>query len=174
MFDKFKLIGAVCLSVFLSACTISASQIENLYGTAAPETPQNYYWQGSYGDDKYQLIAIEVPNGTLFADRIGNSLYFDGWSITAIVGFGEFPGEMEMEESEPGSFEPNAQNSLNLKNDCQEWQESQSGKGLIYTQMCGNSPAITNRIEVNSSGEIVQIKQHLAPSNKRFTLTKLY
>ena len=57
---------------------------------------QNYYWDISYDNLNYRVIAIQMPNGTLFADKFGNSLFFDGWSIDLIVGFGDFEGEHDI------------------------------------------------------------------------------
>ena len=41
-------------------------------------------WNVNY-DINYTVISVLLPNGT-FADKLGNSIYFDGWSIQSIVG----------------------------------------------------------------------------------------
>ena len=95
----------IVISIILCACTITSSQLEGFFEADTITDSQNYIWNVNYDDVNYPVISIALPNGTLFADKIGNSIYFDGWSIQSVVGFGDFTGELEFQEIEIGQFE---------------------------------------------------------------------
>lgn len=169
---KLHLAFIVGLTLIVSACSVSSSQFESFTNPDQKPRLQNYYWDVTYDNLNYQLIAIEMPNGTLFADKLSNSLFFDGWSINSIVGFGDFDGEYEIQETDAGSLEFNDEKSFILGNSCEEWSETRSDTGLIYTQSCGAEQKFINRLVVNAGGEVIQIQQFLEPFNKLMTLTK--
>lgn len=170
--SKFPLAFIVILALIVSACSVSSSQFEGFSNPDQQPRLQNYYWDVTYDNLNYRLIAIEMPNGTLFADKFGNSLFFDGWLIHSIVGFGDFDGEYEIQETDVGSLEFNDEKSFILGNSCDEWVETRSDTGLIYTQACGNEDKFINRLVVNAGGEVTQIQQFLEPFNKLMTLKK--
>lgn len=170
--SKFPLAFIVIFTLIVSACSVSSSQFESFSSNDEQPKMQNYYWLATYDNLRYRLIAIEMPNGTLFADKFGNSLFFDGWSINSIVGFGDFDGEFDLQETDVGSFEFNTDNSYVLGNSCGEWKKTSVDNGLIYTQSCGNEETFTNSLVINAAGEVTQIQQFLEPFNKLMTLTK--
>ena len=87
MNTTYNFLKIIILLLTFNACTVSSSQFERFYSPEQVVNPQDFYWDVTYDNLKYRLIAIELPNGTLFADKLGNSLFFDGWSIKSIVGF---------------------------------------------------------------------------------------
>ena len=105
--QSLYLVFIVAISFLNFSCSVSSSQIGAFtYSNPQPKM-QNYYWAANYDNLNYRLIAMELPNGTLFADKFGNSLFFDGWSIETIVGFGDFEGEYNIQGDEVGSIEFN-------------------------------------------------------------------
>ena len=68
----------IAISFLNFSCSVSSSQL-GAFTSADPKPKiQQYYWDATYDKLNYRLIAIELPNGTLFADKFGNSLFFDG------------------------------------------------------------------------------------------------
>ena len=132
---------------------------------------QNFYWDVTYDKLNYRLIAIDLPNGTLFSDKFGNSLFFDGWSIDSIVGFGDFDGEYNLIEEDIGLLRFDAENTYKLKPSCDEWTDTKLKDIIIYTQSCDNIKFI-NKIFVNQNDEITQIEQLIEPYDKVMTLKK--
>lgn len=169
---RLHLAFIVTLTFIVTACSVSSKQLKRFGSSDEQPKLQNYYWDVTYDRLSYRLIAIEMPNGTLFADKLGNSLFFDGWSINSIVGFGDFDGEYEIEETDIGSLEFNDEKSFIFGNSCGEWNEIRSDNGLIYKQPCGTPEKFVNRIYVNTNGEVTQIQQFLEPFNKLMTLKK--
>ena len=172
MNSTYYFLKIIFIFLTVNACTVSASQFERFYSPEKVVNTQGFFWNATYDNLNYRLIAIEMPNGTLFADKFGNSLFFDGWSIHSIVGFGDFDGEYEFQETDIGRLEFNNENSFILGNSCGEWREDRSDNGLIYTQSCGTKEKFINKIVVDSGGEVMQIQQFLEPFNKLMTLKK--
>lgn len=167
------LVLIILLSFLTHACSVSSSQFESFTSSEKRSQMENYYWKVTYDGLNYKLIAIEVPNGTLFADKFGNSFFFDGWNISSIVGFGDFEGEYDFTGDEVGQIELNDENSFLLQNSCGEWRETYENNGLIFEQACGkNKQKFFNKIYVNGSGEIVHIQQYLEPFNKLLNIKK--
>jgi len=170
--QSLYLVFIVAISFLNFSCSVSSSQI----GAFSSSNPQpkmlNYYWDATYDNLNYRLIAMELPNGTLFADKFGNSLFFDGWSIVSIVGFGDFDGEYDIQGDEVGSVELNDEDAYTSPKNCGEWGEGPQDKNIIYKQSCGNQVKYINKIIVNEDDEIIEIQQYIEPLNKLMTLKK--
>ena len=164
------------LIIFVShlslACSISSSQFENFLQPDAQPKMQDYYWDISYDNLNYRVIAIQMPNGTLFADKFGNSLFFDGWSIDSIVGFGDFEGEYDIYGDEIGTAELNDENSFAVIKNCDDW-TLRSKNVQIFEQSCGLNNKFMNKIFVNENEEVIQINQYIEPFNKLMVIKKL-
>ena len=162
----------IAISFLNISCSVSSSQLE-AFSSSSPDTRvQNFYWDVTYDNIKYKLIAIELPNGTLFSDKFGNSLFFDGWSIESIVGFGNFEGEFDIQGDEIGSVEFSDEDAFTIQKNCGEWEEKFQEGFLIFEQPCVNKVKFINKIIVNDADEIIEIKQFIEPSNKPMVLKK--
>ena len=162
----------ITLSFLNFSCSVSSSQL-GAFTSANPQPKmQQYYWDATYDKLNYRLIAIELPNGTLFADKFGNSLLFDGWTIESIVGFGDFDGEYDVQSDEVGSVKFNDEDAFIISKNCGEWGEGPQDKNLIYKQSCGTQVKYINKIIVNEDDEIIEIQQYIEPLNKLMTLKK--
>ena len=162
----------IAISFLNFSCSVSSSQLGAFTSNNTQPKMLNYYWDVTYDDLIYRLIAIELPNGTLFADKFGNSLFFDGWSIESIVGFGDFDGEYDIQGDEVGSIKFNDKDAFIIQKNCGEWEESFQDKFLIFKQSCGNMGKYINKIVVNDADEIIEIQQYIEPLKKLMILKK--
>ena len=158
-----------CLNL---SCSVSSSQFGAFTSISPKPNMQNYYWNVTYDNLNYKLIAIDLPNGTLFADKFGNSLFFDGWAIDSIVGFGDFDGEYDIQGDEIGAVEINDEDAYIIQKNCGEWNGFIQDKNIIYQQLCGIKDKFTNKIIVNEAQEIIEIKQFIEPFGKVMILKK--
>ena len=166
----FHSLQVFATSIILCACTITSSQLERFSKSDTVEDSQNYFWNVNYDDVNYTVISVVLPNGTLFADKIGNSIYFDGWSIQSVIGFGDFTGELEFQELEIGQFELSYEKTLS-GSECSKWKETQLNNQKVFSQTCDGD--FHNKITINKLGEINKIEQFLMPYKKKITLTKI-
>ena len=162
----------IAISFLNFSCSVSSSQLGAFTSPNPQPKIQQYYWDATYDKLNYRLIAIELPNGTLFADKFGNSLFFDGWSIESIVGFGDFDGEYDVQGDEVGSVKLNYEDAYIIPKNCGEWEEGLQDKNLIYKQSCEAQFEYFNKIIVNEFDEIIEIQQYIEPLNKLMTLKK--
>ena len=170
--QSLYLVFIVAISFLNFSCSVSSSQIGAFtYSNPQPKM-QNYYWDANYDNLNYRLIAMELPNGTLFADKFGNSLFFDGWSIVSIVGFGDFEGEYDIQGDEVGSVELNDEDAYSIQKNCGEWEENLQDNFLIFKQSCVSEVRYINKIIVNDADEIIAIHQYIEPQNKLMVLKK--
>ena len=166
------LVFTIAISFLSISCSVSSNQLEGFTSSYPQPEMQNFYWDVTYDNLNYKLLAIELPNGTLFADKFGNSLFFDGWSIETVVGFGDFEGEYDLQGNEVGSIELNDEDAYNVQKNCDEWAENFQDNFLIFTQSCGNKARYINKIVVNDADEIIEIQQNIEPLNKLMILKK--
>ena len=162
----------IAISFINISCSISSSQLGAFSSSNPQPKMQNFYWDVKYDNLNYKLIAMELPNGTLFADKFGNSLFFDGWSIESIVGFGDFEGEYNIQGDEVGSVELNDEDAYSIQKNCGEWEENLQDNFLIFKQSCKNEVRYINKIIVNDADEITEIQQYIEPLNKLMILKK--
>ena len=162
----------IIISFLNLSCSVSSSQLGSFTSSNPQPKMQNFYWDVIYDDLNYKLIAIKLPNGTLFADKFGNSLFFDGWSINTIVGFGDFEGEYDVQGDEVGSIELNDEDAYIIQKNCDEWEENLQDDFLIFTQSCGSKVKYINKIVVNDADEIIEMQQNIEPLNKLMILKK--
>lgn len=162
----------IAISFLNISCSVSSSQLGAFTSTDPKPKMQNFYWDASYDKLNYRLIAIELPNGTLFADKFGNSLLFDGWTIESIVGFGDFDGEYDIQGDEVGSVELNDEDAFSIQKNCGEWEENLQDNFFIFKQSCLSEVRYINKIIVNDADEIIEIQQYIEPQNKLMILKK--
>lgn len=162
----------IAISFLITSCSVSSSQLGRFTSSDPMPKMENFYWDVSYDNLNYQLIAIELPNGTLFADKFGNSLFFDGWTIETIVGFGDFEGEYDVQGDEIGSVKFIDEDASIIQKNCGNWDENFQGNFLVYKQSCVNKVKYINKIFVNDVNEIIEIQQYIENTNKFMTLRK--
>lgn len=170
--QSIYLVFIVAISLLNFSCSVSSSQLGTFTSSNPQPKMQNFYWDVKYDNLNYKLIAIELPNGTLFADKFGNSLFFDGWSIESIIGFGDFEGEYDIQGDEVGSVELNDEDAYSIEKNCGEWEENFQDNFLIFKQSCVNEVRYFNKITVNDADEIIEIQQYIEPLNKLMILKK--
>ena len=170
--QSLYLVFIVAISFLNFSCAVSSNQLEAFTSSNPQPKMQNFYWDVKYDNLNYKLIAIELPNGTLFADKFGNSLFFDGWSIVSIVGFGDFEGEYDIQGEEVGYVELNDEDAYSIQNNCGEWKENLQDNFLIFKQSCVSEVRYINKIIVNNADEIIEIQQYIEPQNKLMVLKK--
>lgn len=160
------------ISLILCSCTISSNQLESFFVSDQVSEGNDYFWTVNYDNVNYSLISVKLPTGTLFADKEGNSIYFDGWSIQSIVGFDDFGGEFEFHETEIGKFELNFEKILS-ETECSAWAVTQLSDQKVFSQTCGSNESFINKLTINTLGEIIKIEQYLMPYKKKITLSKI-
>ena len=87
------LLRVFCASLLLSmlsGCVVQSSQLSALVGLIKKPTVDvsENSWSVRYADYEAIVYAITVPEGTLFSNKAGDQILFDGWSIRQVKGMG--------------------------------------------------------------------------------------
>jgi hypothetical protein len=162
-------------TVFLSACELKSDQLSNLIGSNQKEQNlNNYYWDLIVGDKTYKLLAVSIPENTIFADNDGRSVVFDGWKISKITGFETIADtDIQLNESAPGDkneYQVIVGTTASVRYSCDPWAQVNSAQGKVYSQTCSHKNV--NEIEIDTSGNILKIEQFIPFTNKYWTLKK--
>ena len=123
------------LASLLSGCTVRFNQLEMLTSAfiKKPDELAPYRWRATLGDYTAEVLAVEIPGGTLFVNNNDDLIRFDGWLITAVNGLGVTSRELLIEgETGKRQFSDGAR-KLGM-HQCGEWRQVASVVGFTHEQ----------------------------------------
>jgi len=162
-----------CLALF-SGCSVQSSQLSSLMGlfkTPAAELSLNS-WSVKYVNYEAIVYPVTMPQGTLFSNKAGDQVLFDGWSVRRVSGLG-LRGQ-EYQNSDIGDERTFMRGSRTLAvHNCDKWQQKQQSGKKQFSQYCEDLREYTNSIIVAEDGSISVIRQVVDDRYNALTLTKL-
>ena len=164
----------VCIVILLESCVLNSSQLEALkriYQNA--NSDENIFaWSLKYRDYNAVVYAIENNSKTLFANRDGDLVIFDGWTITAVKGMGKYRLDLKIvDELSERTF---ISSGLSFsKHYCNSWMKTDFQDTLSWLQNCTFIAKYQNMILVNEDGTISGISQIVDTKHSPLKLTKL-
>lgn len=171
IFSEFlvKFIMMSLLGLSLAACGVRSKQVELF--TPPPDVPADlrpFSWIYQDGNFSHDVLAVQLPTGgTLFGDKLGGAVMFDGWHINSVRRLGLVRDEMIISEE-------NNRRRFVLGNDerevaCDAWEQPQPRQ---YERRCdGRTYA---RITLDPSGAVIRIEQYMPQTQRFVSLTKKY
>ncbi|XXK45494.1 hypothetical protein ACMAY4_02890 [Porticoccaceae bacterium nBUS_17] len=162
-----------CLALF-SGCSVQSSQLSSLMGlfkTPDAELSLNS-WSVKYANYEAIVYPVTMPKGTLFSNKAGDQVLFDGWSVRRVSGLG-LRGQ-EYQNSDIGDERTFMRGSRTLAvHNCDKWQQKQQSGKKQFSQYCEDIRQYTNSIIVAEDGSISVIRQVVDDRYNALTLTKL-
>ena len=78
-----------CLLMF-SGCTLQSSQLSAVMGLLKPQDTELSLnsWSVKYANYEALVYPVTLPEGTLFSNKAGDQVFFDGWSVRRVSGLG--------------------------------------------------------------------------------------
>ena len=117
-----------CLALF-SGCSVQSSQLSavmGLFKTPAVELSLNS-WSVKYANYEAIVYPVTMPQGTLFSNKAGDEVLFDGWSVRRVSGLG-LRGQ-EYQNSDIGDERTFMRGSRTLAvHHCDKWQQKQQSE----------------------------------------------
>ena len=163
----------VCLVLF-SGCSVQSSQLSSLMGlfkTPDADVSLNS-WSVKYANYEAIVYPVTMPQGTLFSNKAGDQVLFDGWSVRRVSGLG-LRGQ-EYQNSDIGDERTFMRGSRTLAvHNCDKWQQKQQSGKKQFSQYCEDVREYTNSIIVAEDGSISVIRQVVDDRYNALTLTKL-
>ena len=162
-----------CLLVF-SGCSVQSSQLSSLMGLfKTPDADLSLNsWSVKYANYEAIVYPVTMPQGTLFSNKAGDQVLFDGWSVRRVSGLGLRGQEYQNSDIEDERTFMRGSRTLAVHN-CDKWQQKQQSGKKQFSQYCEDVREYTNSIIVSEDGSISAIRQVVDDRYNALTLTKL-
>ena len=162
------------LLVLLSGCVIQSSQLSALTGLfkSPPVDLSANSWSVRYADHEAIVYAITVPEGTLFSNKAGDQILFDGWSIRQVRGMGRRGLDYQNTDNSNQRTFMRGNRKVAIHS-CMAWQQQEQSGMIRFSQQCGDIEPYVNSILVAKDGSIALIHQVVDDRYTAMTLTKL-
>ena len=169
-----RILSLIACLVLFSGCSVQSSQLSSLMGlfkTPAKDMSLNS-WSVKYANYEAIVYPVTMPQGTLFSNKAGDQVLFDGWSVRRVSGLG-LRGQ-EYQNSDIGDERTFMRGSRTLAvHHCDKWQQKQQSGKKQFSQYCEDVKAYSNSILVAEDGSISVIRQVVDDRYNALTLTKL-
>ena len=169
-----RMLSLIACLVLFSGCSVQSSQLSSLMGlfkTPDADVSLNS-WSVKYANYEAIVYPVTMPQGTLFSNKAGDQVLFDGWSVRRVNGLG-LRGQ-EYQNSDIGDERTFMRGSRTLAvHNCDKWQQKQQSGKKQFSQYCEDVREYTNSIIVSEDGSISAIRQVVDDRYNALTLTKL-
>ena len=160
--------------ILLSGCSVQSSQLSGLVGLIKKPSLDlsANSWLVRYSGYESVVYAVSTSEGTLFSNKAGDKVLFDGWMVRKVSGFGRRGLDIKIDElDDVRTFKQGARTLASHR--CQEWQREMSSGMVSLSQSCGDRLDYSNSILVLEDGSISVIRQIVDERYTALTLTKL-
>ena len=168
-----KLISLMML-ILVPGCSVQSSQLGSLVSLIKEPSLDlsANSWLVRYSDYESVVYAVSTSEGTLFSNKTGDKVLFDGWTIREVSGMGRRGLDIKIDGL--GDIRTFKQGTRTLgSHRCQEWQRETSSGMVSLSQNCGDLRDYSNSILVLEDGSISVIRQIVDERYTALTLTKL-
>ena len=162
-----------CLLMF-SGCTLQSSQLSAVMGLLKPQDTELSLnsWSVKYENYEAMVYPVTLPEGTLFSNKAGDQVFFDGWSVRRVSGLG-LRGQ-EYQNSDVADERTFIRGNRTLAvHKCDQWKKKQQSGKKQFSQSCKDVKIYSNIILVEEDGSIGVIRQVVDDRYNALTLTKL-
>jgi hypothetical protein len=162
-----------CLLMF-SGCSLQSSQLSAVMGLLKPQDTELSLnsWSVKYANYEALVYPVTLPEGTLFSNKAGDQVFFDGWSVRRVSGLG-LRGQ-EYQNSDVADERTFIRGNRTLAvHKCDQWKKKQQSGKKQFSQSCKDVKIYSNIILVEEDGSIGVIRQVVDDRYNALTLTKL-
>ena len=162
-----------CLLMF-SGCTLQSSQLSAVMGLLKPQDTELSLnsWSVKYANYEALVYPVTLPEGTLFSNKAGDQVFFDGWSVRRLSGLGLRGQEYQNSDVADERTFIRGNRALAVHK-CNQWKKKQQSGKKQFSQSCKDVKIYSNIILVEEDGSIGVIRQVIDDRYNALTLTKL-
>ena len=172
--ESLKKLISVLMLILVSGCSVQSSQLNSLVGLIKEPSLDlsANSWLVRYSDYESVVYAVSTSEGTLFSNKAGDKVLFDGWMVRKVSGLGRRGLDIKIDElDDVRTFNRGARTLASHR--CQEWQSEMSSGMVSLSQNCSGVRNYSNSILVLEDGSISVIRQIVDERYTALTLTKL-
>ena len=171
---SLKKLTPLLMLILVSGCSVQSSQLSSLVSLIKKpslDLSENS-WLVRYSGYESVVYAVSTNEGTLFSNKTGDKVLFDGWMVRKVSGLGRRGLDIKIDELDGvRTFKKGARTLASHR--CQEWQR-ETGSGMVsLSQDCIGARDYSNSILVLEDGSISVIRQIVDERYSALTLTKL-
>ena len=174
---SLKKLTPLLMLILVSGCSVQSNQLSSLVSLInAPSLDLSANsWLVRYSDYESVVYAVSTSEGTLFSNKTGDKVLFDGWMVRKVSGLGRRGLDIKIDEiDEIDGVRTFKQGTRTLASHrCQEWQSDTNSGMVSLSQNCGDRLDYSNSILVLEDGSILVIRQIVDERYTALTLTKL-
>ena len=169
-----RMLSVMACLVMFSGCSVQSSQLSavmGLFETQDADLSLNG-WSVKYANYEAMVYPVTLPEGTLFSNKAGDQVFFDGWSVRRVSGLG-LRGQ-EYQNSDVADERTFMRGNRTLAvHKCDQWKKKQQSGKKQFSQSCKDVKIYSNIILVEEDGSIGVIRQVVDDRYNALTLTKL-
>lgn len=175
----FRTLGALVLLLVTAGCSVQSMQADMVRSAMPSEDfeADDYAWVMRFNDTESIVYAVTVGDGTVFANRDGLQIGFDGWDPVLVTGMAGAMGDIKVhkpEDQQAGVREHDIAGIGTFRVECEEpervdrgWRTDcrHRGEERVYP--------MTQRVDLAADGRITRIESHIVPGADPLVLTPL-
>lgn len=175
----FRAFAAAALLLAAVGCSVQSMQADMARSALPSEEfdADDYAWVMRFNDTETVVYAVTVGDGTLFANRDGLQIGFDGWDPVLITGMAGAMGDIRVlkpEEGQAGIREHEIDGIGTFRVECEEPERVDRGwrTECVHRGEERVHP-MTQRVDLAADGRITRIESHIVPGADPLVLTPL-
>ncbi len=171
---SLKKLTPLLMLILVSGCSVQSSQLSSLVSLIKEPSLDlsANSWLVRYSDYESVVYAVSTSEGTLFSNKAGDRVLFDGWMVRKVSGLGRRGLDIKIDELDGVRTFKQGTRTL-ASHRCQEWQRETNSGMVSLSQKCGDRLDYSNSILVLGDGSISVIRQIVDERYTALTLTKL-
>ena len=169
-----RILSVVACLVMFSGCSVQSSQLSAVMGLFKPQDTDLSLngWSVKYANYEAMVYPVSLPDGTLFSNKAGDQVFFDGWSVRRVSGLGLRGQEYQNRDVADERTFMRGNRTLAIHK-CDQWKKKQQSGKKQFSQSCKDVKIYSNIILVEEDGSIGVIRQVVDDRYNALTLTKL-
>ena len=148
-------------SLVCGGCVIQSAQLDAAIGLFKDEGNafEASGWTFYYGDYRALVYPVSLDGATLFSNEKGDRALFDGWTFRKVAWSRD---TLEYKIKDDLGFRNYKFGSRqNGRHQCSGWTQEIRAELKRYSEMCLGERQYFNTVDVDNSGQIVQITQNI-------------
>ena len=169
-----RMLSVMACLVMFSGCSVQSSQLSAVMGLFKPQDTDLSLngWSVKYANYEAMVYPVSLPEGTLFSNKAGDRVFFDGWSVRRVSGLGLRGQEYQNRDVADERTFMRGNRTLAVHK-CDQWKKKQQSGKKQFSQSCKDVKIYSNIILVEEDGSIAVIRQVVDDRYNALTLTKL-
>ena len=169
-----RMLSVMACLILFSGCSVQSSQLSAVMGffeTQDADLSLNG-WSVKYANYEAMVYPVSLSQGTLFSNKAGDQVFFDGWSVRRVSGLGLRGQEYQNRDVADERTFMRGNRTLSIHK-CDQWKKKQQSGKKQFSQSCKDVKIYSNIILVEEDGSIGVIRQVVDDRYNALTLTKL-